>query len=129
MGMSCASCASRIEGAQREVSGVDSAIVNFSTARATVTYQPAATTPESLRDAVRGQGYGLLLPAVDASVEDIEDVATMAQEDEYRRVRTRFLVAAVHITPAVFLAMAGHAVPSLEAKLSFPARGPGWRWR
>ena len=80
--MSSAACASRIEGALREVSGVDSAIVNFSTARATVTYHPAARTPESLCDAVRGQGYDLLLPDIDASVEDIEDVDTMAQEDE-----------------------------------------------
>jgi Cu+-exporting ATPase len=122
MGMSCAACASRIEGALRDAPGVDSASVNFATARATVTYHPATTTPELLRDAVRGQGYDLLLPAVDARVEDIEDVATKAQEDEYLRVRTRFVVAAVLTTPVVFLAMAGHAVPSLEAMLSIPAR-------
>ncbi len=122
MGMSCAACASRIEGALRDAPGVDAASVNFATARATVTYHPAATSPESLRDAVRDQGYDMLLPAADAGAEDVEDTATKAQEDEYRRVRTRFGVAAALTAPVVFLAMAGHAVPSLEAALSFPAR-------
>jgi Cu+-exporting ATPase len=120
-GMSCAACASRIEGTLRDSPGVDRASVNFATARATVTYHPTATTPASLRDTVRDQGYDLLLPADDGTA-DVEDAAAKAQEDEYRRVRTRFVVAAALTAPVVFLAMAGHAVRSLEAALAFPAR-------
>ena len=60
-GMTCAACAARIEKTLNRLPGV-AASVNFATARATVRYDPAATNPEVLRDAVRGQGYDALLP-------------------------------------------------------------------
>src|SRR5262249_62305015 len=67
VGMHCAACASRIEKALADTPGVTSAGVNFATARATVKYDPAATGPEALRDAVREQGYDGVLPAADQS--------------------------------------------------------------
>lgn len=108
-------------GKLRDAPGVQAASVNFATARATVKYHPTATSPEALRDAVRGQGYDLLL-SEKGGADDVEDAAERAQEDEYRRVRARFVVAAVLTLPVVALAMAGHVVPSLEATLAFPAR-------
>jgi copper chaperone CopZ len=52
-GMHCAACAARIESALAKAPGVARAGVNFATGRATVAYDPAATSPEALRDVAR----------------------------------------------------------------------------
>jgi len=57
-GMSCASCASRIEQSLRSSPGVRSAGVNLATSRATVEYDPAATGVRQLMDRVKEVGYG-----------------------------------------------------------------------
>jgi len=121
VGMHCAACASRVERALGETPGVRRAGVNFATARATVTFDPGAVTPQGLRAAVQGQGYDALL-SESGRHEDVEDAATQAQEAEYRRVRGRFIVAAVLTAPVAVLAMAGHLVPALEPVFDFPAR-------
>ncbi|HEV8662115.1 MAG TPA: heavy metal translocating P-type ATPase [Candidatus Methylomirabilis sp.] len=55
-GMSCASCASTIEGALRKVPGVRSASVNFGAERATAFLAPGSA-PAAVLAAVRGVGY------------------------------------------------------------------------
>ena len=50
-GMTCASCASRVERSLNEVDGV-TATVNYATERATVDFDPAAVAPEQLVGAV-----------------------------------------------------------------------------
>ena len=61
-GMTCASCASRIEKRLAKQPGVTSASVNFATRVATVKYDPAATGPEKLAKAVDDIGYKAVLP-------------------------------------------------------------------
>mgnify|MGYP000908349079 CR=1 FL=1 len=61
-GMTCASCASRIERRLGKQPGVESANVNFATKVATVKYDPAATRPEALAKAVDDIGYKAILP-------------------------------------------------------------------
>jgi Cu+-exporting ATPase len=121
VGMHCAACAARIEKALGETTGVADAGVNFATARATVHYDPNVLTPAALRDVVRAQGYDALLPDP-AAKGTPDDEAAAAQDAEYRRARTRFVVAAVLTVPILVLAMAGHLVPAWEAVLDFPAR-------
>jgi P-type Cu+ transporter len=121
VGMHCAACASRIEKALAGARGVTSAGVNFATARATVEYDPAATGPEALRDAVREQGYDVVLPTADESL-DTDAAAAEAQAAEYRQLSTRFVVAATLTVPVLVLAMAGHVVPALRDTFDFPAR-------
>ena len=58
-GMSCASCASRVEKTLSAQPGVRSASVNFATARAAVDLDSAIGSPEALESAVRDAGYGL----------------------------------------------------------------------
>ena len=58
-GMTCASCAARIESGLGELPGVDTAAVNFATNRATVTYDPAVTGPASFSAAVADLGYSV----------------------------------------------------------------------
>ncbi len=50
-GMSCASCANRVERSLNDVDGVV-ASVNYATERATVDFDPDAVTPEDLVGAV-----------------------------------------------------------------------------
>ncbi len=122
LGMSCAACASRIEGTLRDAPGVEQASVNFATTRATVKYRPADTTPDALREVIRGQGYDAVLPDPAAGGVDGEDAAAAAQEGEYRRARVRFVVAAVLTLPVLVLGMGGHLIPALEPAFAFPAR-------
>ncbi len=61
-GMTCASCANRIEKRLAKQPGVSSANVNFATKVATVKYDPAATGPEKLAKAVDDIGYKAVVP-------------------------------------------------------------------
>jgi Cu+-exporting ATPase len=61
-GMTCASCANRIEKRLSKQPGVTSANVNFATKVATVKYDPAATGPETLAKAVDDIGYKAVVP-------------------------------------------------------------------
>ena len=103
-GMSCASCAARIEKTLNTLDGVD-ATVNFATGQATVHRRPSVTVGE-LVVAVESVGYHAQ-PAGEAHDHLGEPVASL----------TRQLVAAVALTvPVAVLAM----VP--------PAEFSGWEW-
>jgi Cu+-exporting ATPase len=103
-GMSCASCASRIERTLNELDGV-AATVNYATEQATVDYHAGRTTVDDLLDAVESAGYR-------ASV----DARAAADDAAARRLLTRLVVAAVLTVPVGLLAM----VP--------PLRFEGWEW-
>lgn len=57
-GMSCASCANRIERALGSAPGVRKAAVNLATSRATVEYDPRTTDVRQLMATVKDVGYG-----------------------------------------------------------------------
>jgi len=56
-GMTCASCAMRIEKGLKKIPGVADAQVNLATELATVTYDPAQTGPEQMVQKVEAVGY------------------------------------------------------------------------
>ncbi len=58
-GMTCASCVNRVEKAIGKVVGVERATVNLATERASVAYDPAATTVGEIAHAVERAGYGV----------------------------------------------------------------------
>ncbi|MDG2111715.1 MAG: heavy metal translocating P-type ATPase [Actinomycetota bacterium] len=104
-GMTCAGCASRVEGALCELPGVDEAHVNFATGKATVTHG-AAATDEVFRSAIEGLGYGV----VDAETGHDPDAAR--EQD----LRHRLIGAAIFAIPAMLLSM----IPALKFS--------GWEW-
>ena len=57
-GMTCGSCAARVERTLAGAEGVGEAGVNYATRRATVAFDPSATNPEALVKAVERAGYG-----------------------------------------------------------------------
>ena len=61
-GMTCASCANRVERSLNQLDGV-TASVNYATEKATVDFDPAAVAPAELVAAVEAAGYQAALPA------------------------------------------------------------------
>ena len=106
-GMTCASCATRVERSLNEVEGV-TATVNYATERATVDYDAAAVVPEQLVDAVEAVGYGALLPGDDDVHADDPDTAAS--------LRRRLVISAALSLPVLLLSM----IPSLQFD--------GWEW-
>src|SRR3954452_2266680 len=104
-GMTCASCAARIESSLGQLPGVDTATVNFATNRATVTYDRAVTGPDSFSAAVSSLGYSV--PAVEPAD---------PEADELRDLTPRLLVAVVLGIPVIAISM----VPGLQFA--------GWEW-
>lgn len=82
-GMTCASCAARVQKVLSRQPGVDRAGVNFATARATVVFDPARTDLVELAAAVERIGYhaGPLLPAAPTP-----DTQAVEQQAWLRRV-------------------------------------------
>ncbi len=85
-GMSCASCAGRVEKSLDGVPGVLGVNVNLASEKASVEYLPGATEPRDLERAVEDAGYG--------TVGQEEAAAVDAGEGEYRKLRNNFLWAA-----------------------------------
>ena len=105
-GMTCASCAARIERTLNRVEGVE-ATVNFATETASVSYDPALVAPERLTEAVERIGYHA------HPRDETHDEHTGHEHDA---PPTRLLVAIALSVPLVLLAM----VPPLQFS--------GWEW-
>ena len=101
-GMTCASCANRIERKLNKLDGVV-ATVNYATEKAKVTY-PAPLSPEDLISTVRQAGYDAALPRAAA------DAPAEPDDDASRPLRDRLVVSAVLSVPVVAMAM----VPALQ---------------
>jgi Cu+-exporting ATPase len=105
-GMTCASCANRIERKLNRLDGV-TASVNYATEKARVEFDPGAVAPEALVRAVEDAGYGTTLPAPpDAAPAD----AAATEPDETAPLRQRLVVAAALSVPVLLLSM----VPPLQ---------------
>ena len=61
-GMTCASCARRVESGLNDLDGVE-ASVNFATEQAAVRYDPRLASPQRLVEQVRSLGYDATLPS------------------------------------------------------------------
>ena len=88
--MNCAGCAANIEKALKSVRGVESAGVNFATARATVIYSPKIVSPGEIEAAIVSAGYGVLKTG---EGEEEEDAERKAREREFQRLRREFWTA------------------------------------
>ncbi len=122
-GMTCASCASRVERNLNELAGV-SASVNFALERATVDYDPDAVDPQELLGAVEAAGYRAALPESPAAHEhgaaapaagghDHMAATTPSEEASLRR---RLLISAALALPVLLLSM----IPPLQFE--------SWQW-
>ena len=105
-GMTCTSCAHRIEKKLNKLDGV-TATVNFATEKAHVEYGDGVT-PDQLVATVGEAGYQARLPEV--------PVETAAEQDPIASLRQRLLISAVLTVPVIAMAM----VPALQFM--------NWQW-
>ncbi|HYS67341.1 MAG TPA: heavy metal translocating P-type ATPase, partial [Paraburkholderia sp.] len=104
-GMTCASCAMRVEKALAKVPGVASASVNLATETATVNLSNAASDPDALIAAVKKAGYeASLIAPPDATPAD--DNAGHAAPADRKRDQVRRELAAVLASGALTLPLA-----------------------
>ena len=94
-GMTCAACSARVQRTLERAPGVSSANVNLMTASATVDFDPVATSPERLVDAIRATGYGAELPWDGESAEDLLQTQDHVREQETADLRRKFAVSIV----------------------------------
>jgi Cu+-exporting ATPase len=118
-GMTCASCANRIERKLNKLDGVV-ATVNYATEKAKVTY-PAGMSSEALVEAVEAAGYSARLPeparmagSDGAPGEGL--VETAAEPDHVRALRDRVLLVTALTIPVIAMSM----VPALQFR--------AWQW-
>ncbi|WP_307869027.1 heavy metal translocating P-type ATPase [Umezawaea beigongshangensis] len=107
-GMTCASCANRIERKLNKLDGV-TASVNYATEKASVRF-PAGTAVGDLVSVVRAAGYDAAPPRPESAGADVPEDA------ETEQLRLRVVVAAALGVPVVVLSM----VPALQY--------PTWQW-
>jgi Cu+-exporting ATPase len=116
-GMTCASCAARIEKKLNKLDGVV-ASVNYATEKAKVSYT-ADITPEELVEVVEATGYTAALPAPppqDGAGETVEDAGQRARDEEAAAWWQRLVVSAVLTGPVLLLSM----VPAFQFD--------NWQW-
>ena len=110
-GMTCASCANRVERKLNKLDGV-TATVNYATEKARVDFDPSAVAAEQLVAAVQAAGYEAALPAATATGTDADAATPAAEpaEDETAPLRRRLIVAALLSVPVLLMAM----IPALQ---------------
>ena len=110
-GMTCASCATRIEKRLNKLDGVE-ASVNYAIEKASVAYDPRRVAPGELLAAVEKAGYQATLPAAPRA----EESAPLAEDDPTRGLRLRLIWAA-------FLSL-----PVLLVSMMPPLQFDNWQW-
>ncbi len=103
-GMTCASCAARIEKRLNKLDGVD-ATVNYATEQATVAFDPDQVAVDDLIGAVEAAGYHASLPR-----------EALGEDDPVRPWRARLILAVALAVPLLVLAWAS------------PLHFSGWEW-
>jgi Cu+-exporting ATPase len=107
-GMSCASCAARLEKTLNKLDGV-TATVNYATEKAQVEVPPGYD-PQSLLTEVEKAGYTAVLP------HQRRETSTANDDPELVSLRRRLITALVLATPVIALAM----IPALQFR--------DWQW-
>ena len=99
-GMTCATCAITVENAVKKLKSVDSAIVNLTTEKMTVDYNPEELAIEDIEAAVVNSGYGATIfdPKTAESQAERQDKATT-------NMWKKFVWSAIFSLPVLYIAM------------------------
>ncbi len=104
-GMTCAACQARVQRALTKAPGVADATVNLLMNSATVSFDPAATTPEAIVDTIRGTGYGASLPAPTEDAFKEQEARDAEHAAEYRELKWKAIVSGIVGIVAMVLSM------------------------
>lgn len=100
-GMSCASCAARIDKVLNAQPGVCEATINYATASAQVVYDSDECSDQSLKTAVQNAGYDLLTDTGN----DTNEEAEQAHAKRYRSLKTQTIGAVALAVPVMVISM------------------------
>jgi Cu+-exporting ATPase len=113
-GMTCASCAARIEKKLNRIDGV-TATVNFATEKAKVEFAPPVT-PDDLIAVVEQTGYTARVPRPQPATPQAAAPAQDAEEEAIRPLRLRLWISLALAVPVIAMAM----IPALQFR--------NWQW-
>ena len=113
-GMTCSSCAMRIEKKLNKLNGV-TATVNYATEKAKVAFPPDIT-PADLVATIEATGYTAALPAPPVTDSPHHDAGENAPLDEAAALRQRLIICAVLTLPVLLMSM----IPALQFT--------NWQW-
>ncbi len=95
-GMSCASCAARIEKKLSELAGIDSAVVNLAAEKAVVEYNSSRIKAGEMIIAIESMGFGAAL------AEEISaDKEKEQREKEIQKLKRELIISAVLASPLI----------------------------
>ena len=101
LGMSCASCAARVDKTLNDQPGVQEASVNYASATAQVTFDDEVCSPSILKSVVQHAGYDLLIDAQDEASDEVEK----AHVARYESLKKRTVWAIALAIPIMVLSM------------------------
>ena len=107
MGMSCASCASRINKVLNNQEGVYEANVNYANSTAFVSFDPERCTKEKLKIAVINAGYDLVIDINKDTTDKVEEM----RHQRYHRLKMQTLSAVVLAIPIMLISMLFMNIP------------------
>lgn len=112
-GMTCASCVGRVERALKKVPGVQNAVVNLATERASVQISDG-TDVGALIAAIAKAGYEAAPVPKVGEGQAVEDATAQRQAAERASLKKSLIFATVFALPVFLLEMGGHMVPAFH---------------
>ena len=129
-GMTCAGCSGKVQRSLETTSGVSGANVNLMTGTATVSYDPAVTSPGQLVEVIRATGYGAELPTPGRSEEELFEAHEAERAAEMAGLGRKLVVSGVAIAIVMLAGMGlgGHAAGAASRWLQLVATLPVVFW-
>lgn len=115
-GMTCAACALTVENAVKKLDHVNSAVVNLTTEKMTVDYNPDLVSEKEIEKAVADAGYS-------ASVFDPTKSQSERQSEATQNMWHKFLLSALFAIPLLYISMGsmvGLWVPEIISMSAHP---------
>jgi len=127
-GMTCASCVLRVEKALAGVQGVNQASVNLATHRASLSFTPSVSDPQSLVQALvlASEKAGYEATLIDGE-QATEQALIQEQEQEFISLNRSFVLALILTLPVFILEMGSH-LSSWIHHLIHDSIGMQWSW-
>lgn len=97
-GMTCANCVATVERSLKKVGGVQTANVNLSTERASITFDPSLTGLNALIERVEHAGYGIAVGEADLLIRKMSDANDARRLERALAALDGVLDASVNVT-------------------------------
>jgi len=110
-GMTCTSCAQRIEKALQKTEGILEAHVNFATEKAAISYDPNQVTPEKIAEVVEETGYQVI------GQEEVKEEGVGEEERKMLQARKRMFWAWGFTVPVI-----AWMIPEMILGKAWPSR-------